>query len=79
MWGVRGSAMDLSRYGWPSRLDTWTERALARFANLVIAASHTGRDNPIRPGFPAPLVIVIPNGIDTDRFRFDPDRRCAGP
>jgi len=44
---------------------------LSRFADTVIANSRAGRDSHIALGYPRGKVAVIPNGIDTQRFRPD--------
>lgn len=75
VWGVRASNVDLSRYDWLSRLAYALECRLARFADLIIANSHAGATYAVKHGFPAQRVVVIPNGIDTERFRFDPQGR----
>ena len=75
VWGVRASNVDLSRYDWLSRLAYALERRLARFADLIIANSHAGATYAVTHGFPAQRVVVIPNGIDTERFRFNPQGR----
>lgn len=73
VWGVRGSAVDKRDFDRLERAIDKAEGALARFADLVIANSHAGKDAVVAQGFPADKVLVIPNGIDTDRFRPDPD------
>jgi glycosyltransferase involved in cell wall biosynthesis len=73
--GVRASNMDLSRYDWLSRLAYALERRLARFADLIIANSHAGKCHAVANGFPENKIVVIPNGIDTEYFRFDPAGR----
>lgn len=75
VWGVRASNMDLSRYDWLSRLAYVLERRLARFADGIIANSHAGKRYAVENGFPEDRIVVIPNGIDTDYFRFEPDGR----
>jgi glycosyltransferase involved in cell wall biosynthesis len=68
VWGVRASNMELRRYG----LFPWVVGRMAAFlsrrADLIIANSHAGRDYVIGQGYPASSTVVIPNGIDTDRF-----------
>lgn len=76
VWGVRASDIDPDRYDWVARLDGFVEARLARFAGLVIANSHAGRDHALQAGFPAAKTIVIPNGVDTQRFRPDPASRA---
>lgn len=75
VWGVRASNMDLSRYDWLSRLAYALERRLARFADRIIANSDAGKCHAVANGFPEGKMVVIPNGIDTDYFRFDPEGR----
>jgi glycosyltransferase involved in cell wall biosynthesis len=76
-WGVRASDMDLARYDWLSRVAYWLERRFSRCPNLLIANSHAGRRYAVSRGFPDDdRFIVIPNGIDVERFR--PDARLRG-
>lgn len=72
VWGVRASNMDLARHDWFARLVFRVECVLARFADLVIVNSYAGRDYHIRCGFPSKKLLVIPNGIDTERFSPNP-------
>ncbi|MCW5772538.1 MAG: glycosyltransferase, partial [Rhodospirillaceae bacterium] len=74
-WGVRCSDMDRSRYGFALR---WTIGACARRAgrtDAVIANSFAGRAVHHGLGYAPPAFAVIPNGIDTQRFRPDPVAR----
>jgi glycosyltransferase involved in cell wall biosynthesis len=75
VWGVRASNVDLSRYDWLSRLVYALERRLARFADLIIANSRAGKRHAVANDFPEDKIVVIPNGIDTDYFRPDPEGR----
>jgi glycosyltransferase involved in cell wall biosynthesis len=75
VWGVRASNMDLSRYDWLSRLAYALECRLARFADRIIANSDAGKCHAVANGFPERKIVVIPNGIDTEYFRFDPEGR----
>ena len=77
VWGVRASGMDSDHTDWLDQIDSWLESHLASFANLIIANSLSGKMNAIAMGFPASKTIVIPNGIDTDRFKPDPLARKA--
>lgn len=70
-WGVRCSDMDQSRYGAALR---WTIRACARRAqrpDAVVANSYAGRAFHQTLGYAPRAFPVIPNGIDTMRFRPD--------
>lgn len=71
IWGVRASNMDLGRYDWVARWSYWMECRLARFADLIVANSHAGREYAVAQGFPKTKMVAILNGIDTERFRPD--------
>jgi glycosyltransferase involved in cell wall biosynthesis len=49
--------------------------ASERLGRSTVAVSPTVADRLRRWGVPAPRIEVVPNGIDLDRFRFDPARR----
>ena len=70
-WGVRASNMNLSDYDWLMRFSYRVECWLSRFADLIIVNSHAGLCYAASNGFPRKKMIVIPNGIDTVRFRPD--------
>jgi glycosyltransferase involved in cell wall biosynthesis len=50
------------------RLETW----LARFPDLIICNSWKGLSLVRQRGFPESRTACVPNGIDTERFRPDP-------
>ncbi len=75
VWGVRASNVDLSRYEWLSRLFFPWECFFSRFADLIIVNSHAGRTYHLAHGFPADKMVVIPNGIDTEKFKPEPAAR----
>ncbi len=75
VWGVRASNMDLSRYDWLARLEFWLSRFLARFADLILVNSWAGMEYHRQKGYPERKMVVVPNGIDTDRFRPHPEGR----
>jgi glycosyltransferase involved in cell wall biosynthesis len=77
-WGVRASDMDLTRYDWFSRLTYSLERRLSRYPKLIIANSAAGRRYAVSHGFPdGDHFIVIPNGIDVERFQPNTSLRDA--
>lgn len=75
IWGVRASDMDLTKYDYAWKWVDRLQRVLSRFADRIVANSHAGRDHHVKRGFPADKMIVIPNGIDTERFRFSAQGR----
>ncbi len=72
IFGVRASNMDLSRYDWLSRFAYKAECFLSRFADTIIVNSKAGFRHSASHGFPENKMVVIPNGIDTERFKPDP-------
>jgi glycosyltransferase involved in cell wall biosynthesis len=75
VWGVRASFMDLSRYDRLARLEFDLQERLARMADVIIANSYAGKAYHVEHGFPQSKIVVIPNGLDADRFRFDSQAR----
>jgi glycosyltransferase involved in cell wall biosynthesis len=75
-WGVRASNMDLRRYDRLTRLSYQLEILGSRLANVVISNSKTGRSAVLAKGFQADKVVVVANGIDTERFQPDQCGRC---
>ena len=72
VWGERASNMDLSHYDWLSRFSSEACRVLSRFPNLLIVNSQAGLKHATDRGYPPAKLVVIPNGIDTNRFAPDP-------
>lgn len=68
---VRASNVELDRYDWLSRASYFVERKVSGFADLIICNSVAGCRYASAQGFPRDKMIVIPNGIDTDRFKPD--------
>jgi glycosyltransferase involved in cell wall biosynthesis len=76
VWGVRASRVDLSHYDRVSAVVLNVARRLARGADLIICNSRAGAADHVAQGYPADRVLVVPNGIDTRRFRPDPGARA---
>lgn len=75
VWGVRASNMDLNQYDRLSRVVFRLECFFSRFADLIIVNSNAGRDYHFKHGFPEGKMVVVPNGIDTERFIPDTEAR----
>ena len=76
VWSVRNSEFDMSVDHWVARAGHRLEAALAHAPDAIIANSSAGRDFAVSRGFPAGRITIVPNGIDTDRFRPDPGLRA---
>jgi glycosyltransferase involved in cell wall biosynthesis len=70
-WGVRCSDMDVSQYSWSLRRIIGLCARLSRRPNGVIANSHAGRALHRSLGYKPRRFLVVPNGVDNDRFRSD--------
>lgn len=73
VWGLRRSRRDLSDYDWAERWSFRLGAWLSRFADLIIVNSWAGKRDYIARGYCGERAVVISNGIDTDRYRPDPD------
>lgn len=77
IWGVRASNVDWSRYDWLSYLSFQLECLFSRFADCIIVNSNAGQIYHQNHGFPQQKMIVIPNGINTEYFKPDPEARLS--
>lgn len=77
VWGVRCSDMDTSRYSSRLRQVIGVCARLSHWPDAVLANSFVGRDVHLALGYHPRAFEVIPNGIDVDRFRPDPERRAG--
>jgi glycosyltransferase involved in cell wall biosynthesis len=73
IWSIRSSNVHLSQAGRVSALSYRVERVLSRFADLIISNSQAGLDYAAAHGFPRDRMFVVPNGVDTERFRPNPE------
>lgn len=75
VWGIRATRGGPNGSEWMAKLVDRTEQQLSRFVPLLISNSQAGRNDAIEAGFPADRTIVIPNGVDLERFRRDEEGR----
>ena len=75
VWGIRSSARDVSQEHWADRLCITLNRRLSRFPDAIIVNSQVGRDHCLALGYPADKTVVVPNGVDTERFNIDSGTR----
>lgn len=72
VWGVRDSQTDAHLWGTLGKLSFRLNCLLARFADVIICNSKAGHDYYLAKGYPAHKMHVVPNGIDTGRFKPSP-------
>jgi glycosyltransferase involved in cell wall biosynthesis len=74
-WGVRSSGVDASQYGgrvkWTMRLEKW----LSVFTDRVITNSQAALEEYRLKGYPYAKLSYIPNAIDVERFKPNPEAR----
>jgi glycosyltransferase involved in cell wall biosynthesis len=75
VWGIRSASIDFSRYDWSHRASFLASAALSRSVDLVIYNSRAGAAEHRRSGYRPRHEMVIPNGVDVQRFRRDEDGR----
>ena len=75
VWGLRSSEVELGRYDWTVHASLRVSARLSRHVDLVIANSWAGMDYYAQQGFRLRNATVVPNGIDTGRFRPRPEAR----
>lgn len=73
VWGVRNTHVHA---GWKAAAAFRLGRLQRRAVALTISNSQAGLDWHRRAGYCSPRAMVIPNGIDTDRFAPDAARRA---
>lgn len=61
--------------GWPDGVGTLNRILTGITTGFIAVAEAHGKHLIEFENFPSEKVFVIPNGVDTDRFRFDPDAR----
>lgn len=71
-WGLRNSDIDHARYGRLMRICA----RLSQWPALVVSNSQAGADFHRGQGYRPRRLAVIPNGIDAERFRPDPEARA---
>jgi glycosyltransferase involved in cell wall biosynthesis len=72
-WNLRASNMAEGGYGRLIRLNA----ALSGWPDMVIANSKTGLDFHLDQGYRPRRTDIIPNGVNSEKFRPDPQERAA--
>lgn len=75
VWGERSAYVDFSRYDWAARWSFKIGVLLSRFPDLIIVNSWAGQHHHIAHGYYGKRMVVIPNGINTERFKSNPAER----
>ena len=76
VWGIRDSGVRREQSDWLAGLATRIQGITSGWVDGIISNSNAGRRNAIANGLPGERITVIPNGIDTDKFRPSPADRA---
>ncbi|MCH7971510.1 MAG: glycosyltransferase [Chloroflexi bacterium] len=76
-WGVRSSDLDLSQYSSRVKYTMRLEKWLSRFSDRIITNSQAALDEYRQKDYPYSKLTHIPNAIDVDRFKPDPDAKLS--
>lgn len=71
IWGIRASKMEFQFYSRLSRFLIRIQPFLARRSHLIICNSEIGKQHVIEMGFPTDRTVIVPNGIDTEKWTFN--------
>ncbi len=75
IWGFRASNMDLKQYGRVSQIIFLLQKLLSKNIDCIISNSKASISFHQQNGFYMNNSLVIYNGIDTEKFRFDNKKR----
>jgi glycosyltransferase involved in cell wall biosynthesis len=70
-WNIRTADMDDARYTRLVRICGW----LSRWPDAIVANSESGAKFHVASGYHPRCIVVVANGIDTEKFRPDPVAR----
>ncbi len=78
VWRIAASRMDLEKYDRISRWSYSLQLRLSRFADRIVVNSNAGANHALVSGYSENRLIVVRNGIDTDRFNILSTRQGTG-
>jgi glycosyltransferase involved in cell wall biosynthesis len=76
VWGIRASNFDLTAYDLAGRVLSRMLVFVSRWVDLIICNSRAGAAHVVAHGYPGDRVEVVPNGVDTERFRPLPEAKA---
>ena len=69
IWGFRASNMDLQQYGKVPQILFLLQKILSKKVHTIITNSHASVSFHKTHGFTMSKSVIVPNGIDTDKFQ----------
>jgi glycosyltransferase involved in cell wall biosynthesis len=76
IWGIRVSQMPDDALDWLGKILFHLQSRLSHWADLIIVNSHAARKDYLNYGFPETKMVVVPNGIDTEKFQPNKESRA---
>jgi len=73
IYGVRYGFVDFTKYDWSAKMSFQAEVKMSFLSNRVIVNSFAGKEIAVSKGIPGNKLLVIPNGIDIERYRPAPE------
>lgn len=77
IWSIRCSNMNTSKYSFSLRIIIYLCKLFSILSNFIIFNSYKGKEFHAEIGFNNKNLLVINNGIDTDRFKANKKNRLA--
>lgn len=74
--GIRASNLASIEESLSVQVGEWLHRNALRFCDLIITNSYAAKSELSADGLPPSKIVVVANGIDTNRFRFNPTWRA---
>jgi glycosyltransferase involved in cell wall biosynthesis len=69
IWGIRATNINQKFYPLKYKIEVFIEKLLCRIPDLIISNSNAGARDIIKKGYPSQKIAIIPNAIDTHRFK----------
>jgi glycosyltransferase involved in cell wall biosynthesis len=74
-WGIRAGTNEIKKYSRLSQLVFYLQKMFSSKISLAVFNSYQGQIDYLNAGFHFKKSIVIPNGMNSDRFKPDADKR----
>jgi glycosyltransferase involved in cell wall biosynthesis len=75
-WGIRAGTNEIKKYSRLSQFVFYLQKLFSRQVNLAVFNSYQGQSDYLKAGFRFKNSIVIPNGMNSDRFKPDAVKRA---
>ena len=77
IWGLASAELPMGDYGLWARISYFVQMLLSRLSNKVVVNSLAGKQSAVRKGYQADNILVIHNGVDTQKFSYSDKKAKA--